>query len=196
MRRDKRAGARGKPAGGEKKPAQSPQERAEALIARLEARESHLVTAAEELDRLQGTLERLGSLEGLRERVAELCDAWSEATLRGDTGQAWLTLVGAFDLKEHALRVASLAEEMGAPVALRAQACRVLARLGGDAAVLSLGRILASRSDAQIRVAAAEGLASLRDPSVRPLLESLLEEDLPRNVWSAVSETLDRLPRG
>ncbi len=166
------------------------------MIARLEARETHLVTAAEELDRLQGTLERLGSLEGLRERVAELCDAWSDVSLRGDTGQAWLTLVGAFDLKEHDSRVVALAEEMGAPVALRAQACRVLARLGGEEAVLSLARVLQSRSDAQVRVAAAEGLASLRDPSVRPLLESLLEEDLPRPVWSAVSETVDRLPRG
>lgn len=195
MPKEKRPNVRAKAASKEThRPSEGPQERAESLLERLESRGTHLITAAEELDRLQGSLERLERREWLHERVAELCEAWSEVSLRGEPGQAWLTLVGAFDLKEHAPRVADLVEESGAPAALRMQACRVLARLGGPEATASLARVLAARSDAQVRVAAAEALGNLRDASIRPMLEELLDEDLPKPVWSAVSEALDRIP--
>jgi HEAT repeat protein len=79
------------------------------------------------------------------------------------------------------------------PTDVRVHAARVLPRFPGEAAVSALQEILLSRSDPQLRVAAAEGLADLGDRSVAPVLAALLEEDLPRNVWSAVSAALDRL---
>jgi HEAT repeat protein len=53
--------------------------------------------------------------------------------------------------------------------------------------------VLLSRSDPQVRAAAADGLAELRDRSVAPVLAALLEEDLPKNVWAAVSAAHDRV---
>ncbi|MFN3648070.1 MAG: HEAT repeat domain-containing protein [Armatimonadota bacterium] len=194
----RRESARGnKPKKGKSAPAtQPPQdapERARDLLLRLETGGPNPVNAAEELDRLQGRLERDGTLELFREHVAELADAWSETALRGERGRAWLTLVGAYDLKEHTLLVANLALDPGLPGPLRSQACHVLARLGGETASGALQQVLLSGGDAQVRAASAESLGLLRDRSVRPVLETLLEEDLPRNVWNAVSEAADRL---
>lgn len=169
------------------------EERARDLLLRLETSGPNPLNAAEELDRLQGKLERDGQLEDFRERVAELADAWSVSSLRGERAHAWLTLVGGFDLKEAVERVADLARDTGLHGALRIHACRVLPSLKGEVAVQALQTILLSRTDPQVRVAAADGLALLGDRSVAPVLEALLDEDLPKNVWSAVSGAFDRL---
>jgi HEAT repeat protein len=44
-----------------------------------------------------------------------------------------------------------------------------------------------------VRAAAAEALAALGDRTAGPVLRALLEEDLPRGVWNAVSAAVDRL---
>lgn len=169
------------------------EERARDLLLRLETSGPKPVNAAEELDRLQGKLERDGLLDDFRERLAELADAWADSPLRGERAHAWLTLVGGFALREHLERVAELAEDPGLPTDIRIHACRVLPTFKSEAAVGALQAVLLSRSDPQIRVAAADGLALLGDRSVAPVLEALLEEDLPRPVWSAVSAAFDRL---
>jgi len=175
------------------RPAEGPLERAQGMLLRLETSGPNPVNAAEELDRLQGKLERDGELDPIRERVADLCDAWASTQLRGDRARAWLVLVGGFNLKEYLPDVAELARNTGLPAALRVPACHVLAHLGGEEATGALQEVLLARTDAQVRVAAAEALALLGDRSVRPVLEALLDEDLPQNVWSAVSHARDRL---
>jgi len=179
--------------GGELHEPRTSEERARDLLLRLETSGPNPRNAAEELDRLQGKLERDGQLDDFRDRVAELAAAWSGNPLRGERGHAWLTLVGGFDLKENVSRVAELAEDPGLPTAIRVHACRVLPTLKGEVAVSALQGVLLSRTDAQVRVAAADGLALIGDRSVAPVLEVLLDEDLPRNVWSAVSAAFDRL---
>jgi len=179
--------------GGELHEPRTAEERARDLLLRLETSGPNPQNAAEELDRLQGKLERDGQLEDFRDRVAELAGAWSGNSLRGERGQAWLTLVGGFDLKENVGRVAEIVEDPGLPTALRVHACRVLPTLKGEVAVRALQGVLLSRTDAQVRVAAADGLALIGDRSVAPVLEVMLDEDLPRNVWSAVSAAFDRL---
>lgn len=169
------------------------EERARDLLLRLETSGPKLQNAAEELDRLQARLERDHLLDDFRDRIAELAEAWAGGPLRGDRAHAWLTLVGGFGLEAHAEDVAALARDTGLPTDVRVHAARVLPRFPGEAAVSALQEILLSRSDPQLRVAAAEGLADLGDRSVAPVLAALLEEDLPRNVWSAVSAALDRL---
>jgi hypothetical protein len=169
------------------------EERARDLLLRLETNGLKLQNAAEEIDRLQGRLERDGLLEDFRERVAELADAWSAGQLRGDRAHAWLTLVGAFGLEEHADLVASLAADTGLPTAVRVHACRVLPRFPSSDTVATFQEVLLSRSDPQVRAAAADGLAELRDRSTAPMLAALLEEELPKNVWAAVSAAYDRV---
>ena len=167
--------------------------RAQSLLLRLETDGVNLLQAAEELDRLQAALERAGKLEEVRERLDELCMAWSEGPLRGDRADAWLTLVGTLDLKEHAPRVAEMVSNAGLPAPLRIRALRTLPRVGGEDAAATLRSVLVARGDPQVRVAAAEALAELRHRPSRPVLEALLEEDLPRNVYTAVGAALDRL---
>lgn len=199
MRRERPQAKRGRPGQGKGRgassapPPQDALERARSLLLRLETSGPNPANAAEELDRLQGKLEREGMLEAFTEHVSDLCSAWAETPLRGERARAWLTLVGAFNRTEHTAGVAELAENTGLPAPLRGQACQVLSRLGGPEAATTLQRVLLSNTDAQVRTAAADGLAQLRDRSVRPTLEALLEEDLPRNVWNAVNEALDRL---
>lgn len=168
-------------------------ERAAELVLRLETASDHLQTAAEELDRIQARLRENEQLDPVRQRLADLCEAWKHLPLRGDRGHAWLTLVGAFDLKEHTQAVADLAGAVGLPAPLRAHACRILPRLGGDTARDALLAVVTARTEPQIRIPAAEALAELRDRTIRPQLEALLEDDLPRTVWTAVSATVDRL---
>jgi len=168
-------------------------ERARDLLVRLETNGPKLQNAAEEIDRLQGRLQRDGLLDEFRERVAELTDAWSGTPLRGDRAHAWLTLVGAFGIEAQADTVAALAADTGLPTAIRVHACRVLPRFPGDATTAVLQHVLLSRSDPQIRAAAADGLAEVRDRSTAPMLAALLQEDLPKNVWAAVSAAHDRV---
>jgi HEAT repeat protein len=191
MRRQQSKGKQGGSGAG--RGAQSLEERAEELLHRLESDGQNLLNAAEELDRLQGALERAGALGGVAARVAELCDGWAEESLRGDRARAWLTLVGAFDLKEHSVQTAELAENPGLPAPLRRHACQVLPRLGGEVAGRALQTVLRSNTDPQVRAAAAEALADLGDRSARPVMETLLEAEIPRDVWTAVSAALDRL---
>jgi hypothetical protein len=171
--------------------------RVEELLARLEGGGPNPLQAAEELDRLQASAERAGTHTALRERVAALCDRWAAepGSLRGDRARAWLTLAGAFDLKAHAEAAAELAAQTGLPAPVRAHACRVLPRLGGGVAAAALQSVLLSNTDAAVRGAAAEALGELGAPGTRPVLEALLEEDLPRPLWNAVSAALDRVPR-
>lgn len=171
----------------------SPEERARNLILRLETDGPNPVQAAEELDRLQPALQRAERLDRITEQVADLCDAWTETSLRGDRGRAWLVLVGGFGLEEHVSQVADLVQDTGLPAVLRIAAARTLTRFRDDEAVQALLEVVLSRTDAQVRAAAAEALAVLGDRSVRPRLEPLLEEDLPRNVYQAVSAAVDRL---
>ena len=167
--------------------------RAQSLLLRLETDGVHLLQAAEELDRLQAALERAGKQEDVRERLDDLCMAWAELPLRGDRADAWLTLVGALDLKEHAPRVAEIVANAGLPAPLRIRALRTLPRVGGEDAVPTLHAVLVAKGDPQVRAAAAEALAELRHRPSRPVLEALLEEDLPRNVYTAAGAALDRL---
>jgi hypothetical protein len=183
----------GKAKGPEPVRERGPEERARNLLLRLEADGVNPVQAAEELDRLQGALERAGKLQVLTEALQQLCDAWAEGNLRGDRGRAWLVLVGAFGFAEHVGRVGEIAWDSGLTPALRIPALRALARFKGEEAVRVLQAVLLSRSDAQVRATAAEGLADIGDRSVRPVLEELLEEELPRNVWNAVNGAVDRL---
>jgi HEAT repeat protein len=96
-------------------------------------------------------------------------------------------------LKEHAGPAAEIAASPGAVPALRVQACRVLGQFGGEAATRALLSVLTSRADPPVRAAAAEALADLGDRAVRPVLEALLDEEVPRPVWTAVSAAVDRL---
>ena len=169
------------------------EERGGDLLLRLETNGVKLQNAAEELDRLHARLERDGRAGDLRDRVNELASAWSGTPLRGDRGHAWLTLVGAFQLREHVDQVAAIVEAPGLPAALRVHACRTLTGFRGEAVVAALQKTLLSQSDPQVRVAAAESLAELGDRSVAPVLAALLEEDLPKNVWSAVATAFERL---
>lgn len=187
----KRAGKGGKPA--EERAPQGPVERAHELLARLESGGPNPVNAAEELDRLQAGLGRHGELDSFREQVREFCAAWADTPLRGDQGHAWLVLVGGYGLKEQAPRAAALATDPGLPTPLRMRACRVLSSFGGEEAVDALQAVLLSSADPQLRATAAESLTDLGDASVRPVLEALLEEDLPRPVWTAVTAALNRL---
>jgi hypothetical protein len=171
----------------------SAEERAATLLLRLETSGPNPVQAAEELDRLQGALRRAERLEPLRERVADLAAAWAQGPLRGERGRAWLTLVGAFGLSEHGESVARLAADPGLPAALRIPACRVLAQLRAPEAAGALLEVAGSRAEPAVRAAAVEGLMDLGDSSVRPTLQALLDQDLPRPLWVAVNAALDRL---
>jgi len=171
-----------------------PEQRVSELLLRLETSGPNPVQAAEEVDRMQAAVQRAGIQEEVLERVQALCDAWSEIPLRGDQAQAWIVLVGAFDLKEHTERVAELAKEFSLAPPLRERAIRVLARLGGEEALSALqGVLLSGNNPASVRVAAAETLATTGDRTLAPLLASLLDEELPRPVWNAVAEALERL---
>lgn len=171
-----------------------PEQRVSELLLRLETSGPNPVQAAEEVDRMQAAVQRAGIAEEVLERVQSLCDAWSEIPLRGEQAQAWIVLVGAFDLKEHTERVAELAKEFSLPPPLRERAIRVLARLGGEEALSALqGVLLSGNNPASVRVAAAETLATTGERTLAPVLSSLLEEDLPRPVWNAVAEALERL---
>lgn len=191
----KRPGGRTSPSGAVfRGPApRGPEERAQALLLRLETGGPNPGNAAEELDRLQARLARDGKLDALQERVTSLAAAWASRPLLGETVRAWLTLVGAFDLREHAARVAALARDSGLPAPLRVQACRVLPGLrlpGAPALLLELAR---APGETAVRAAAAEALAECGDRELRPALESLLETDLPRPVWTAAAAALERL---
>ncbi len=167
--------------------------RAEGLLERLRTDGPKPVTAAEELDRQQGALARDGSLEDIRERVQDLCEAWTARPLRGDIGRAWLTMVGGFRLTDLADQVALIAANPGNATLMRVQSCQVLAQLSADDAAEVLLAVVAATGDVQVRTAAAEALGEVGDPSVRPALKALLEEDLPRPLWSAISATVDRV---
>jgi HEAT repeat protein len=173
-----------------------PSVRADELLRRLETNGVNPVQAAEELDRLQPSLARAGADAEVRDRVADLCAAWAAdaaATLRGDRARAWLVLVGAFSFPEHAEEVASLARDSGLPARLRIQAFRALAALDPAAASPVLQEVLLSPADPAVRAAAAEALVDTGDRTARPVLEALLDEDLPRSLWQAVSQAADRL---
>lgn len=174
-------------------PERSPEERARNLLIRLETDGPNPVQAAEELDRLQPALERSGRRESVREAVAELCAAWAEGSLRGDRGRAWLVLAGSFGLIEHAERAAEILTDPGLPAPLRIAAAQALTGLRSPDGVEALARVTVERGDLQVRTAAAEALAVVGDRSLRPRLEALLDEDLPRGLWNTVSATLDRL---
>jgi HEAT repeat protein len=171
----------------------SPEERARNLLLRLETDGPNPVQAAEELDRLQPSLARAARLDRVREAVSDLVEAWSENALRGDRARAWLVLVGGFGLAEHVTGVAELVEDPGLPAPLRMAAARALGGFKDATAVQALLRVTLARGDAQVRAATAEGLAVIGDRSVRPDLEPLLDEDLPRGLWNTVSATVDRL---
>jgi HEAT repeat protein len=171
----------------------SPEERARNLLLRLETDGPNPVQAAEELDRLQPALQRAGRVDRMREAVSDLVEAWSEHALRGDRARAWLVLVGSFGLAEHVEGVAELVEDAGLPAPLRMAGARALAGFKEATAVQALLRVTLSRGDAQVRAAAAEALAVIGDRAVRPQLEPLLDEDLPRGLWNTVSATVDRL---
>ncbi len=168
-------------------------ERAGTLLERLRSGGPNPVQAAEELDRLQAALQRQGELESVREDAADVAVSWLSEPLRGDRAHAWLVLVGGFGLEELAPQAAALAADSGLAVPLRARACRVLGALGGEEATAALQAVLLAPGDAQLRAHAAEALAEARDLSALPVLEALLEEDLPRSLWTAVSAALERL---
>ncbi|MCC2671951.1 MAG: hypothetical protein K0Q72_4422 [Armatimonadetes bacterium] len=169
------------------------EQRGDDLLLRLETNGVKLQNAAEELDRLHARLARDGRAGDLRERVADLAMAWADTPLRGDRGQAWLTLVGAFQLDEHVEQVGGIAADSGLPTALRVHACRTLTGFRGEQVVSALQKTLLAPTDPQVRAAAADSLAVVGDRSVAPVLEALLEEDLPKTVWAAVSAARERL---
>src|SRR6266542_3458885 len=106
--------ARRKPAPQSRTPrstAAGPEERADELLARLEAGGPNLVKAAEELDRLQPSLERAGHHESVRESVAQLSASWAAGPIRGEAARAWLTLVGGYGVREHTARAGALAAD-------------------------------------------------------------------------------------
>ncbi len=185
---EKRGGSQKKEAG-----TIGPRERALSFLERLQSGGPKPINAAEELDRLQPSLARMDAGDWLRERVAELAEAWRETDLRGERLEAWLALVGAFDLTEFGDEAAEKAENTALPPATRIRACFVARRLLGVEAAGPLARILGSKTDARVRQAAAEALGDLGDRTVRPLLEALLDEDLPRDLWNAVSAAAERL---
>lgn len=170
-----------------------PRDRALSFLERLQSGGPNPLNAAEELDRLQPSLARLEAGDWLTNRVAELVEAWRETDLRGDRLDAWLALIGAFGLSEYGEDAAARAEDPALPPAIRIRACFVARRLLGGEAAAPLARILGSKTDARVRQAAAEALGDLGDCSVRPLMEALLEEDLPRDLWNAVSAATERL---
>lgn len=172
---------------------EGPAERAESFLLRLKSSGPNPVRAAEELDRLQARLGELGKLDDVRAQVAALCREWGDTSLRGERGQAWLVLVGAFDLKEFAPDTARIARDAGLPAPLRIGACRALPRLGGSEAAPALTSVVLTRTDPQVRAAAAEAIADLGDRSARPALEALLEEELPRGLWTAIGAAVARL---
>jgi hypothetical protein len=184
-----------KRAGGHKTEAGTvgPRERALTFLERLQSGGPNPVNAAEELDRLQPSLARLEAGDWTRERVAELAGAWRETELRGERLEAWLALIGAFSLTEFGEEAAAKAEDTALPPGLRVRACFVARRLLGAESAAPLARVLGSKTDPRVRQAAAEALGDLGDPGVMPLLEALLEEDLPRDLWNAVSAAAERL---
>jgi HEAT repeat protein len=171
-----------------------PRERALTFLERLQSGGPNPVNAAEELDRLQPSLARMDAGDWLRDQVLELAEAWRETDLRGDRLEAWLALIGAFDLTEFGGDAAAKAESPALPPQLRIRACFVARRLLGTEAAEPLARVLGSMTDARVRQAAAEALGDLADPSLRPLFEALLDEELPRDLWNAVSAAAERLP--
>lgn len=172
-----------------------PEQRARDLLLRLETDGPRPLNAAEELDRLLGRKDRDVQPEAdpVRERAEALCAAWSNPLPRTERADAWLTLVGTLNLKEHSSQVAALLEEAGRPAPQRARACRVLARLRGRVAREALRRVAGSRTDPAVRAAAIEALGECGSAEDRVLLTTLMEEDLPRPVWNAASAALDRL---
>jgi len=173
--------------------ASGPAERAAALLARLESQSANLVAAAEELDRLQSPLARRGEEAPLRERVTALCRAWEPLPLQGEQALAWLTLAGAFGLREHGGRALGLAQDPSQRPAVRRRACAVAAALAPPGAGEALLSLLASRADPELRAEAARALAELGEPELLPQLEKLLEEELPAPVWRAAAEAAERL---
>ena len=184
-----------KPAGrGEiRNPQQGPMERAEALLTRLEAGAPNPRNAAEELDRLQARMTGEGRHEEFRDRVEMLAHGWSTRRVRGEPLHAWLVLVGAFRLEDLVPDVEALAADPGNPASLRVHACRVLTGFPDADVDSTLVEILESRSDPQVRTAAAESLAENKTKTHVPRLRALLDEDLPRAVWNAVSAAVARL---
>jgi HEAT repeat protein len=174
-----------------------PEQRARDLLLRLETDGPRPLNAAEELDRLLGRKDRDEALDleadPTRERAEALCAAWSRPLPRAERADAWLTLVGALNLKEHVPEVAAVLEDGGRPAPQRARACRVLARLRGRAAREALRRVTVAKTDPVVRAAAIEALGECGDREARPLLVALLEEDVPRGVWNAASAALERL---
>jgi hypothetical protein len=175
------------------RPAAGPEERAQELLERLRTGGPNPVNAAEELDRLQASLGRAERLDEFREQVADLCMEWSEGPLRGEKSRAWLILAGGYGLSEHSRKAAAIGEDPGSTPKLRIAALRALAVLDRTAAPSVAERVLASRADAQVRTAAAELLAEAGAREALPLLQRLLEEELPRPLWNAVAAAADRL---
>jgi hypothetical protein len=173
--------------------AAGPEERAHELLERLRTGGPNPVNAAEELDRLQASLGRAECLEEFRERVADLCMDWSEEPIRGDRGRAWLVLAGGYGLSEHASQAAALAADAGATPDLRIAALRALPALDRTAAAETAEAVLASRTVAHVRTAAAELLAETGTREALPLLQALLDEELPRPLWNAIAAAADRL---
>lgn len=169
------------------------QDRAVELLVRLEQSGPAPQRAAEELDRQIAGLHETTIWPELELRIGALCDRWAQTELRGDGARAWLTLVGALGLGEHAQTVAVLLSDPAVEVGIRQQAARVLGVLRGPLAGSALVSVLRAPGDPRVRAAAAEALAQLRDRTCRSTLEALLEEDLPASVWNAVSATLERL---
>jgi HEAT repeat protein len=168
-------------------------ERAEALLTRLETGAPNPRNAAEELDRLQGKMAEEGRHEEFSDRVEMLAHEWSTRRVRGETLQAWLVVVGAFGIEELVPDVEALAADPGQASPLRVHACRVLTGFPETEAASTLLEILESRSDPQVRTAAAEALAEIGTAALLPRLRALLDEDLPRAVWTAVSAAVDRV---
>ena len=187
--------ARGGPSPPSDRPSVGPEQRARDLLLRLETDGPRPLNAAEELDRLLGRKDRdlPPDADPVRERTEALCAAWAAPLPRGERADAWLTLVGTLDLKEHAAQVAALLEDAGRPAPQRARACRVLSRLRGRVAREALRRVAVARTDLAVRTAAIEALGECGSAEDRALLTALLEEELPRPVWNAASAALDRL---
>jgi hypothetical protein len=175
-------------------PQRDPSERVEELFDRIE-RGVKPLPAAEELDRLQPALQRSALLDSVRDDVRDFClDALEESRLEGENLRAWLTLVGGFALVEHGDTVAGIMLRDGLHAPVRIHACRIAAALGGSA-LEALPAVLLSDTDTQVRRAAAETLGETASSTYRPVLEALLEEDLPAELWRAVSGALERLPQ-
>ena len=114
--------------------------------------------------------------------------------LAGEGLPAWLTLVGAFSLGEHAPAVMGILTADGQPVAVRSLACEVAGRLRQGPAVGPLLRIVAGPGDPKVRAAAAGALGEIGGAEAAAGLSDALDSaDLPAAVWRAASEALERM---